>query len=357
MFGKKKNFASAASESGVNITAIPDVFYGGKDPAVYPSNGRAKASAGARGPGGFLPWKKIVFISAPFFVAAVGGISWYYIRQARPAPVQREVTNQTATGETAPLPSVEVPTTDAVVSDQLPVVTTTAAVTAPPLPSLAATPSVQAESTLSFPAIFLSDSPDADVDGLTDAEEEIFGTDSGVWDTDSDGYYDGQELLNLYNPKGTSPVKLVDSGFVKEYVNPRSGYRLYYPSAWEVGTVEDDARVLFNSITGDFIEARVFHMDAAQPFSDWFAATAPGEIFANLIPVTNRFQTEGYRRKDDLAAYFPGDKSVIVIVYHPTANSEAIPFRHVVALMTASFRFGSAVPSLPEQAVLPNAPQ
>ncbi len=352
MFGKKKTHAETDASQTDNITVIPDIFYGGKDPAVYASAGKSR-NGGPRAAGMFFSWKKIFLISAPIFVVAVAGMTWYYVRQARPNQNQKgdaiALVVSAPETQTRPAPAEEISPADVLPPP-------TSAPTTTTVPLIAATPSAKAEATLSFPAIFLTDSPDADADGLTDAEEEIFGTDSGIWDTDGDGYYDGQELLNLYNPKGTSPVKLVDSGFVKEYVNPKSGYRLYYPSAWEVGAVEDDARVLFNSITGDFIEARVLPKVSTESFSDWFAAVAPGEQFANLIPLTNRFQTQGYKRKDDLVAYFPADASVVVIIYHPTASADAISFRHVVALMAASFRFGAGSPPIAEQTALPVAP-
>lgn len=43
---------------------------------------------------------------------------------------------------------------------------------------------------------------DSDNDGLTDAEEAIYGTDKNNPDTDKDGYLDGEEIENGYNPLG-----------------------------------------------------------------------------------------------------------------------------------------------------------
>jgi len=49
---------------------------------------------------------------------------------------------------------------------------------------------------------------DSDLDGLTDlGEKEIFKTDSTNPDTDSDGFYDGTEIIEGFNPlENTSPV-------------------------------------------------------------------------------------------------------------------------------------------------------
>ncbi|MEK7498366.1 MAG: hypothetical protein AAB611_00715, partial [Patescibacteria group bacterium] len=43
---------------------------------------------------------------------------------------------------------------------------------------------------------------DKDKDGLLDAQEVYYGTDSNNSDTDGDGYKDGDEVKNGYNPNG-----------------------------------------------------------------------------------------------------------------------------------------------------------
>ncbi|GEM_PF-2840518 len=49
---------------------------------------------------------------------------------------------------------------------------------------------------------------DADADGLSDAQEEFWGTDPANADTDGDGYSDGEEIDNGYDPNG--PGKLTE---------------------------------------------------------------------------------------------------------------------------------------------------
>lgn len=44
--------------------------------------------------------------------------------------------------------------------------------------------------------------PDADKDLLSDAYEAILGTDPNKFDTDNDGYSDGEEIKNGHNPLG-----------------------------------------------------------------------------------------------------------------------------------------------------------
>lgn len=48
---------------------------------------------------------------------------------------------------------------------------------------------------------------DSDDDGLSDANEKVFGTNPKNPDTDGDGYKDGSEVLNGYNPKGPGKMQ------------------------------------------------------------------------------------------------------------------------------------------------------
>jgi hypothetical protein len=57
---------------------------------------------------------------------------------------------------------------------------------------------------------------DSDQDGLSDAEEKVYGTDPFKADTDSDGYSDGQEVKSGYNPLVPAPNdKIISSSETK----------------------------------------------------------------------------------------------------------------------------------------------
>ena len=72
---------------------------------------------------------------------------------------------------------------------------------------------------------------DADNDGLSYEEELVFSTNPNLEDTDKDGYKDGQEIINLFNP--LLPSKdLLTSGLVIRFNNSIYNYLLLRPKVW-----------------------------------------------------------------------------------------------------------------------------
>lgn len=343
----------------IRVTVIPEVFYGGADPLIYHADVSKKSSpikvsslpAKTVSSAAVVPSmskKKIIIIISALSLLIVVGISFYYFRQGSTKDVPDS--QKLATGEpeqktepivtptpTPPTPEV-VTTTPIVVPD--PVVTPVTPTSTKPL---------------TFPMVLLKDGVDLDVDSLTDEEEEIFKTDSGTWDTDKDGYYDGQEVVNLYNPTGFAPVRIVDSGLVREYINPMWKYRLYHPIDWAVASVDVKSdHVLFSSITGDYVEVRAIPNDASDSFPTWFSKNIIGQNFSDLSMFNNRFGVSGYKRQDSLVSYFPSDKVVYVIIYQPASDATDIPFRHMVQMMFQSFRTSMVIiTDIPDQVILP----
>lgn len=361
MFWRRKQ-ATKQVEEVKNIHVMPDDFYGGKDPVVHyvktektvengqvlKTNAPVKQSAASLAHGvsqmqlpSFLHSKKFKIITVVVgSLVVIGLISWYYINQAKPKVVQPIIPKETVT----PVSEVIEPAVEEVIEPVVPEVvpTTTEPIIEP-----------EKKVGLEFPSILLADGPDLDSDSLTDLEEEMFGTDSGVWDTDSDGYYDGLEVFNLYNPKGIAPMKIIDSGLVKEYVNPVWSYRVYYPVGWAVASVDEkSSQVLFSALSGDYIEIWSEDLQAGEGFTDWFARQAKDQLYSDLQTFTNRFKEDGWKRKDDLVAYFVANSKVYVLVYHPGVTGD-ISFRHVFVVMEQSFRPSKTTVVIPEQEILP----
>lgn len=361
MFGLKKKEKQEDQPVDAHIETMPEIFYGGHDPLVYRTSPQPTKVETPRpqtlpsippsAPRQTLPYpssqaptmpsvppsssffsKKWVWISASVvLIFVIGGIIWYYIQQARPGKQPVRPGQISLSTRTAPLPTPPQPPPPSAPPPEETVPTTTPA---------------RPGGLIDFPRLALVDSSDLDGDELTDVEEELFGTDTGIWDSDGDSYYDGQEVLNLYNPKGTAPIKLIDSGLIREYRNPTSGYHLYYPKAWQLDSVsEDNAQVIITGTTGDFIEIRSVPREAGDTFERWFAVNAPRQKITDLETVANRFGVSLKVRTDKLVAYVEDTAHILVMTYHPF-DSGPIRFRHIMQLIIQSIQpstFSSSV--------------
>lgn len=84
-----------------------------------------------------------------------------------------------------------------------------------PVPgSITASPSLDGSRQPGGDGQSLLDTTDSDSDGLPNAQESIWGTDANKADSDSDGYLDGLEVTNRYNPLVRSPGDKLPEGFV-----------------------------------------------------------------------------------------------------------------------------------------------
>lgn len=385
MFGKKREQKDikTAPEVATAVEVIPDIFYGGTDPDIY------------SGPSALLIEKKTAEnikknTSPTVVVETVPQLSNLQntVRMVPPSATENVGTSSTETQLIKPTTSykgllfivVGVVVLGAIgvgaflfLSPQkVPVETPTIVqqidttdnlnqtVTEPVLTSSSTEPVISSPTStlfqsqfIEFPSLIFALGSDQDADALTDEEEGMFATDSGVWDSDKDGYYDGQEVFNLYNPNGFAPQKLIDSGLVREYVQPLFQYHLYYPLNWEADTVDTDQRiVLLSNLSGDYVEVRVVTKGENETFTDWFARNAPTQSFSDLVQQSNRFKVEGWKRKDNMVSYFVSAKEVYVLVYHPREQG-VIHFPYIFSMVSQSFRLPTTTTTLPVQSILP----
>lgn len=333
---------------------MPADFYGGNDPAVKfkavektvdmskfedkevvkadekKALDKATVAGGASPihPANILTNRKFIIIGGIIlFILFALGAAGYYWWQGRKAAAG----NATPPASTAQsvIPTTSVPNITPTTTEQITPTTTEE------IPAIK-------ETAIEFPSPLLGESVDFDNDGITDVAEEVYGTDPTNPDTDGDTYPDGHELFYLYNPNGFEPKKLIDSGLVKQYLNPFFNYGLYYPTNWAVGTVDTEARqVLFSTLTGENIEVRVFDITPGEALADWLVVNAPTERLADLVDFTTRFGLQGKMRKDGLVYYFISGNHLYALVYH-TTDSNVVNYKIVLEVMARSFQINIA---------------
>lgn len=210
------------------IYVIPPEYYGGAVPKEREKELKREAAPRIGAPPGRrfrLSARAVFFIAVgALFVAVVAGAAWYFtapLRAPVPAPVAPSISPaaepELQIPEPTPAPSVvpDIPAIPTPPPTPIP----------PPLPDL---------------------SKDTDRDGLSDAEETIYRSETTTPDTDRDGFLDGHEVFHLYNPSGNAPERLLDAGLAGEYVNDAQAYSVFIPrgfSAAPSAENPDEARV------------------------------------------------------------------------------------------------------------------
>ncbi|OGF18587.1 hypothetical protein A3G56_02860 [Candidatus Falkowbacteria bacterium RIFCSPLOWO2_12_FULL_45_10] len=186
----------------------------------------------------------------------------------------------------------------------------------------------------------LSAGVDIDNDGLTDVEETaVFTTSVNGQDTDGDGYADGSEVLNLYNPAGAG--KLEDSGLVTEFTNNQYGYSLLYPQVWQIEDKLAGESVFFFSGVDGSIQILAQDNLSRKDIKSWYADLVNSSPAAILQPVlTTPNGLELIYSPDNLTAYLTvsgGGSKVFVVTYSPE-KSGLIQFKTVLEMMIKSFQ-------------------
>lgn len=266
------------------IHVIPDAYYGGAAPKkvapeAYREGGVEKTKAVKK------VSKKLLFIviTSVLFILVVGGAAWYFTRGSRPS-----------TPTPAPPAAAPEPTPPPVPEP-----------TPPPTEDPPATPPTEEPA----PAPQIQPSEDSDSDGLSLAEETLYGSQPTIPDTDNDGFLDGHELFHLYNPAGNAPERLADAGFVKSFSNAAPyAYEVLLPISWQASpSAEGPVAILIN----DANSARIFDIGVVAntqglSLEEWHRSQSPGAPSSNEFSVwsTNKSGLQGLLSSDSTAGYF-----------------------------------------------------
>ncbi|HEX9664780.1 MAG TPA: hypothetical protein VGA49_03055 [Patescibacteria group bacterium] len=198
----------------------------------------------------------------------------------------------------------------------------------------------------------LASSLDSDQDGLTDVEEELYGTNPNLPDSDGDGHIDALELMNLFNPAEPAPAELPGSNLVELYSNPSFDYRILYPSRWIARPIDTELKeVIFSSETGEFIEVLVSENPEGLSVLNWYLQQSPTVTPSQVQSVVTKNNIRGIQSVDGLTVYLvkPVDSSITgeaeakqyiyAISYNPGTRPE-LNFKSTLKMMYNSFELG-----------------
>ncbi len=116
---------------------------------------------------------------------------------------------------------------------------------------------------------------DSDNDGLYDDEEEFLGTNPEMIDTNSNGYADLLEINNGYDPAVSG--KLSSNTNLEEYSNQTFNYKILYPKAWKVSTLDNNALIIFTAPDNSIVQVSVQENSDRQGILGWYGNMFSGE--------------------------------------------------------------------------------
>lgn len=321
----------AGKEAPVEIKVMPEEFYFKK----------VKVKSREERPGGGKKNSWIIIVMIVVVVALMAGAAYLFIQSMN---LGRQ--------EAAPAPTVTTPAPEPTVPVNAPPVNVPP-VNIEPVPVCGDGVCETDEDAASCPAdcppppepepvvpAVLPVAPDADKDGLTNAEEALYTTEIDNPDTDSDGYQDGLEVINLYNPAGFAPHKIEETGLVKIYSNLDYNYSIFYPSAWTTRALDEStSEVLFTSATGEFIQVIVENNESGLALLDWYLASASGTNPADVGTAATKEGVSGIKSPDGLTVYFASGDKIFAIAYNVGVKTELV-YKNTFEMMIKSFKLG-----------------
>lgn len=178
---------------------------------------------------------------------------------------------------------------------------------------------------------------DIDGDNLTLVEELLFKTDVQAVDTDGDGFEDGTEVLNGYDPN-VADKTLLETGIFRQYTNEI--YSITYPSIWEFREQNlDNTEVLFISDSGEFVEVLILPNINQLSLQDWYTQQFPE--FAQIIPIKVKINNVGGILHPDGRNYYlvaSNDLTNIYIITYNIGNFIELKYQTIFRSMANSFK-------------------
>lgn len=198
--------------------------------------------------------------------------------------------------------------------------------------------------------IALASSRDTDLDGVTDLEEFMYGTNPQLFDSDDDTYTDHQEILNLYAPSGMAPQTLLDVGLVKEYSSEKQDYRIYYPSTWRLQALDvNEEEIMFVSDqTEEYITVTIEENVGELSLAQW--------IKIKMLDVKVNYEAEYYQEEfvtkngvvqglwlpELFMIFFEKENKIYSVAYHFDGLKQ-LSYQTTFEMMAKSFRLGSTM--------------
>jgi hypothetical protein len=176
---------------------------------------------------------------------------------------------------------------------------------------------------------------DSDSDGITDLEEQLYGTSMVTPDTDGDGFLDGNEVFHLYNPGGQAPVRLLDSALVRIITAP-IGWVMSIPTPWSITmNSENGTSATIDTKHGEMFEITIEENPNKKTIVDWYKEKHPEVSSSQILQYRSKGGYTGIIGADLLTTFIPWGDKVFVLTYDLNGQS-FINYRTTYSMMLNS---------------------
>ncbi len=222
-------------------------------------------------------------------------------------------------------------------------------VTPEPLPPVAPRPPVEPTpvvpitptETPELPNIFgdgIYPGKDSDSDGLTDIEEELYGSNPVRPDTDGDAHIDGNEVHHLYDPNGLDPSRLIDRGIVDLVAPTDFGYSLWSIKGWN-REIQAAGRSMFVRVpSGETLQVVLQPIDPTGSISDWYASQTP---ISDQVDLETDITKQGFAAAwtdDHLTSYVRLSEDTLAIFTYQLGDRDRVQYRQTFEMMINSLK-------------------
>ncbi|MBU1907810.1 hypothetical protein KKF59_01610 [Patescibacteria group bacterium] len=230
-------------------------------------------------------------------VAAVGAAVWFFVLRPKAATVLPEP----AVSEVPAAPAEVVETPPVMIEENVP----QAIVEPDLLPPEPITPEQPAEAIAEVVQPVAA--PDSDSDGLSDAEEVLFGTSVSNVDSDGDGYNDGSEVMNGYDPETLGQTLAASARFAVNDVGGK--WSVLLPVTWSLSL--DAESGVFKVDTGGLT---TFDLTSEEVSPGIDFIPPPSEV-GPFRKFTNEAGYQVWMSNDGLNAYVLEGNSLLTVKY------------------------------------------
>lgn len=181
---------------------------------------------------------------------------------------------------------------------------------------------------------------DADSDGLSDAEEQLIGSNPDKIDSDGDGNTDLIEIKNSYNPAGNG--RLASSSRMVFYRNSSLKYSFIYPKDWILKSLNGNETIMVSSADENYFVQIIHQVNQdGLNITDWYQKEFSGQAMGEALAAGDA-SWQGVFNLDRSVFYLNNQANKSIYVFSlGSVEGSTVDFVNLFELIINNFRLNS----------------